>query len=133
MASVTAPRWAAPFLCLLVASGCGTLVRGTHQTVHVESIPSDVELRDARTGETWLAPADISLWRTRRHVLIASKPGYRSQEIYIRSEASAVWYYANIVTLFVGLAVDAVAGGLYDLAPERVTVVMEATSQTGGS
>lgn len=109
----------------LTASGCGTLFRGTHQTVHFESIPSGVELRDVRTGEVTVTPADISLWRTRRHVFVATKAGYKAQEVYIDSRGSFVWYYANIVTLFLGLAVDAVAGGLYDLAPENVSLVME--------
>jgi hypothetical protein len=121
--AIRAPAAAA--LALFVASGCGTLVRGTHQTIHVESIPPEVDLRDVRTGDTWVTPVDVSLWRTRRHVLEATKPGYRSQEILIDSRGSFTWYYANVVTLFLGVAVDAVAGGLYDLAPESVTVVME--------
>jgi hypothetical protein len=113
-------------LALVVCTGCGTLFRGTHQTVHFESIPPGVDLRDVRTGETCVTPADVSLWRTRRHVFLATKAGYKSQDVYIDSRGSFVWYYANIVTLFLGLAVDAVAGGLYDLEPANVVLVMEA-------
>jgi hypothetical protein len=51
--------------------------------------------------------------------------GYEAQEIYIRSEASILWWYIDILTLGIGNAIDAITGGLFDLKPERVRVVFE--------
>jgi len=115
---------------LSVLMGCATLVRGTRQTVHFESSPEGAEFRDASTGQRWTAPTDIALERKRRHSLSVSKDGYESQQVYLRSEVPFAWWFLDAFTLGVSTAIDAILGGLYDLKPERVTVVLE-PAQTG--
>ena len=110
---------------LLSATGCASYLRGTQQTVHFDSIPSGAEIRNARTDEKLNAPGDVSLWRGRRHVFVASAPGYRPASIYIDSRPTPDWVEWWLWDLFLGFPIDYLAGGVYDLAPEKVLVVLE--------
>lgn len=122
---MTRVGWLAPLLLLSLGSGCATIVRGTHQSVHFESVPPGAELRDKRTGETWFTPIDVELPRDRRYEFVIAKAGYQPQEVYIRSEVPLHWWIIDAFTLCISTVIDAALGGLYDLKPERVTVVLE--------
>ena len=113
------------FILLCELFGCATMARGTRQTVRFDISPEGAEVRDKRTGEVWTAPADISLLRRQRHSLVVSKEGYQSQEVYLRSEVPFEWWFVGSLTLGVSFAFDATLGGLYDLEPKRVAVVLE--------
>lgn len=113
-------------LCLL--SGCASIVRGTHQDIEVRALPATASVRHDATGRRWTTPATISLERRSRHVLIVHASGYRSQEMYIRSEANIGWWIVDAFSLGVGNALDALIGGLFDLKPERIHVVLEPNS-----
>jgi hypothetical protein len=126
--TITRLGWLAPVLALGLGSGCATIVRGTHQNVHFDSVPAGAELRDSRTGEIWRTPVDIELPRDRRYAFVMSMAGYQPQEIYIRSEVPLHWWIIDAFTLCISTLFDAVLGGLYDLRPDRVSVVLERAS-----
>jgi hypothetical protein len=118
-------RWLVGLILLMQVLGCATLVRGTRQTVRFDTSPEGAEVRDKRTDEVWIAPADISFLRRQRHSLLVSKDGYEPQEVYLRSEVPFEWWFVGSLTLGVSLAFDATLGGLYDLEPKRIAVVLE--------
>jgi hypothetical protein len=122
--------WLGLLLLVATSSGCATLVRGTTQTIHFDCSPEGVVLRDASSGEpSWNLPADVTLSRRGFHWLIATKDGYRPADVYIRSEVSVKWYYLDLPTLGLGALFDAIAGGLYDLEPAQVSLVLEPAPQ----
>ncbi|MGH2901017.1 MAG: hypothetical protein ACRDMZ_20245, partial [Solirubrobacteraceae bacterium] len=68
--------WLMPVFALFITSGCATIVRGTHQSVHFESLPAGALLLDKGTGQTWQTPVDVALPRNGRHALVISLDGY---------------------------------------------------------
>jgi len=56
---------------------------------------------------------------------VVSKPGYQPQQVYIRSEVPFTWWAIDAFTLCISTLVDALLGGLYDLEPAHVTVVLD--------
>ena len=100
-------------------------MRGSEQQVTFSSSPAGAEFLDLETGARWTAPAALPLARLYSHSILASKPGHRSEEVYLHSQASPGWYAVGCLTLGVSLVFDAILGGLYDLTPSEVHVVLE--------
>jgi hypothetical protein len=91
----------------------------------VDTVPPGAEIRHEASGEHWTSPSVVNLERRSRHVLVIHKEGYQDQEIYIRSEANVAWWIVDAFSLGIGNALDAAIGGLFDLKPNRVHVVLE--------
>ena len=89
------------------------------------TVPPGAEIRHDASGELWQSPIVIDLKRRSRHLLIVHKDGYESQQVYIRSEANVGWWIFDAFSLGIGNALDAAIGGLFDLKPDRVHVVLE--------
>jgi hypothetical protein len=122
---VTSRQLLVAVLAAWLASGCATIIRGTEQTIHFDCNPPGAKLEHLRTGETWTLPADVTLPRRSRHELLATLDGYQPAMVHIRSEIPFYWWLADAFTLGIGTIVDAIAGGFYDLKPERVSLVLE--------
>ena len=112
-------------LCLFAASGCATMARGRTQPVSFVTVPEGAKVRDDATGETWQTPAIVDLQRRQRHPLIVTLDGYREERVYLRSEVPFQWWMVGALTLGISLPFDAILGGLYDLKPADVHVVLE--------
>ena len=118
-------RRALLLITAIALSGCASIIRGSHQEVHVETAPTGADVYHEETRRRWSSPASSELARNSRHVLLVEAQGYRSQEVYIRSEASVAWWIIDAFSLGIGNALDAAIGGLFNLKPERVYVVLE--------
>ena len=112
-------------LSVVLAFGCASVVRGTRQDVSIITVPPGAEILHQASGERWESPGILSLKRRNRHVLVVHQEGYLAQEVYIRSEASVTWWVIDAFSLGIGNILDAAIGGLFDLKPERVHVVLE--------
>lgn len=104
----------------LLAVGCGTIIHGTNQDIGVSSTPSgaSVTVDNKSYGKT---PAIVKLSRKDNHIVKIELAGYQPFEATITKSVSG-WVWGNI--LFgglIGLAVDAISGGLYKLSPEQVS------------
>lgn len=100
-------------------TSCATIINGTCQKVGISSNPSDAWIWVDRNyvGNT---PLVIELSRKDNHVVRIELPGYMPYEVQFTKEVSG-WVFGNIVFGgFIGLAVDAVSGGIYRLTPEQV-------------
>jgi hypothetical protein len=78
-------------VALLLASGCATMVNGTHQEVPVRSEPSGARVRydcgDSRGEVT--TPATIALQRAAEHCsLTVTKAGYADQTVLFERQRS---------------------------------------------
>lgn len=100
-------------------SGCATIIHGTTQQVSISSAPSRaaVAVNGRALGQT---PVLADLARKDTHTIQVTLEGYQPYEITLVRNVSG-WVWGNIVFGgIIGLAVDAISGGLYRLSPEQV-------------
>lgn len=110
------------FACL-VATSCGTIIHGTTQNIGISSNPSNakVTIDSQAKGNT---PLIADLKRDGDHIVKIELDGYKPFETTLTRNVTG-WAWGNI--LFgglIGLAVDAISGGLYILTPEQIQGTM---------
>lgn len=110
------------FFVLLVSYfsiSCATIMHGTNQKIGVSSQPvgAKVFIDNKEMGK---APLFANLARKDEHIVRLELEGYEKASFTITSSTSG-WVWGNIIFGgLIGLAVDAVTGGLYDLEPEQI-------------
>lgn len=98
---------------------CGTIIHGTSQDVGISSSPTGakVTIDNKEYGKT---PTTATLKRKDHHVVKIELEGYQVYETNLTRKVSG-WIAGNI--LFggiIGLAVDAISGGMYKLTPDQI-------------
>ena len=104
---------------LLVIAGCATIMHGTGQDIGISSKPTGAQVfvDNQPKGTT---PVAVDMKRKDKHIVRIEMEGYQPYEITIIRKTSG-WVWGNIVFGgLIGLAVDAITGGLYKLNPEQV-------------
>lgn len=110
-------------LCIFLTS-CATIVNGSKQTVGITSTPSDatVYVDQKYIGKT---PLKACLTRKDNHTVCIECPGYEPYQFALKPEMSK-WVFGNIAFGgIVGIAIDAISGGLYKLTAEQAHEVMK--------
>lgn len=114
------------FLVLLSAVifyGCATIIHGTDQEIGISSNPSkaNVKIDGFPIGYT---PTMANLSRGKSHIVRIELDGYLPYEFTIIKTTSG-WVWGNIIFGgLIGLAIDAITGGMYELTPEQVQAEM---------
>lgn len=114
---------AAVVIGAVVASGCASIIHGTHQDVGISSSPTNaaVKVDGIIVGNT---PVNAKLTRKDSHIISIEMPGYQPYETTFTRGVSG-WVWGNIVFGgLIGLAVDAIDGGMYKLTPEQMHAEM---------
>jgi len=111
-------------------------MHGTTQQIAVSSSPTGAKV-DGDGVEHGITPVIADLKRKDTHVLKVGMEGYQPFEMALTRSVSG-WVWGNLVFGgLIGLAVDAITGGLYKLAPEQVTAELKKDGallqMTGGS
>lgn len=104
-------------------TSCATIMHGTRQTVGIASNPSNATVYVDRSymGNT---PLFVEMTRKDNHIVRIELNGYQPYEAVFSRQLSG-WVFGNIVFGgVIGLAVDAISGGLYRLTPEQVEAEM---------
>ncbi|MDP3732151.1 MAG: PEGA domain-containing protein [Candidatus Omnitrophota bacterium] len=116
----------AVILCFMAElTGCATIIHGTRQDVAITSLPvgAKVTIDNIEYGKT---PMVIKLERSKIHRIKLELPGYRPYEAIITKNISG-WAFGNIILGgWIGLAIDAVTGGIYDLSPDEIRTTLAA-------
>jgi hypothetical protein len=100
-------------------------MHGTSQDVGISSSPTGatVTIDNQSPGQT---PYIAHLSRKDNHLVKLALPGYAPAELTITRKTSG-WVWGNIVFGgLIGLAVDAMTGGLYNLTPEQLSATLAA-------
>lgn len=113
------------FIVALIAGAgflvsCGTMVNGTTQSVKVASEPAGAQVKvdSVPVGAT---PTSIELTRKSAHVITIEKAGYLSHEESV-SQSSSGWIAGDIILGgLIGLAIDAMSGGMYNLTHTEIS------------
>lgn len=106
-------------LLLLTSVGCASIMHGTTQDIGISSSPTNarVSVDNAPLGNT---PVVAKLSRGDNHIVKIELEGYAPFEATLTKKVSG-WVWGNIVFGgLIGLAVDAITGGLYNLTPEQI-------------
>ncbi len=104
-------------------SACATIIHSGHQDVGIQSLPTGatVSIDNADKGKT---PIVAKLSRKDTHIVRVEMPGYRPFEATITRKVSG-WVWGNLVFGgLVGLAVDAISGGMYSLTPQQMSATL---------
>jgi hypothetical protein len=104
--------------------GCATIMHGTSQKIGISSSPTGAKVSVDNTayGTT---PLFADLKRGDDHIVSIELEGYQKTQLTITKSASG-WVWGNIVIGgLIGLAVDAISGGLYDLSPEQLNAELK--------
>jgi len=116
-------------LLLVSLAGCATIMHGTTQDLGISSTPTaaTVTVDKMEKGST---PVIAKLSRKDNHTVHIELPGYLPFEATVTRKTSG-WVWGNIVFGgLIGLAVDAITGGLYNLTPEQITAQMASSKTT---
>lgn len=114
-------------MALLLITGCATIIHGTRQDVGISSTPTgaSVTIDNLQSGTT---PVFSKLRRKENHVVRITLPGYQPMDLTLTSSVSG-WVWGNVaIGGLIGLAVDAISGGMYKLSPEELSAALGATS-----
>jgi len=115
----------APALCLaaLAAGGCATVIHGREQQIPVSSTPSQASV-SVDGVDTCRTPCTVRVTRHDNHTVRVALPGYEAAGITVRRDLSP-WLWANLANgALPGITIDALTGGLYELAPARVELAL---------
>ena len=115
----TATAFLLGFSTLTSLTSCATIMHGTRQSIGIASNPSNacIWVDKAYIGNT---PLIVEMSRKDNHIVRIELDGYQPYEATFSRQVSG-WVFGNIAFGgFIGLAVDAVTGGLYMLTPDQV-------------
>jgi hypothetical protein len=107
-----------------VAVGCASIMHGGTQSVGISSVPTDaqVTVNGVDLGHT---PVIAELSRKEQHFVTIRLDGYMPYETTLTKTVSG-WVWGNIVFGgLIGLAVDAISGGLYNLTPDQIAAELK--------
>ncbi len=112
----------------LLMGGCASILHGTRDQVGIASQPTGAEviIDNQLYGKT---PVTAELRRKDKHNITINVEGYEPYEFTITRKTSG-FVFGNVVFGpfgLIGLAVDAITGGMYRLEPDQV----QAELQTG--
>ena len=105
---------------------CASIIHGTHQDVGITSAPTGamVTIDNVRSGNT---PVIAKLTRKENHIVRIEMAGYQPIDLTLTHSVSG-WVWGNVAFGgLIGLAVDAIDGGMYKLSPEQLTASLSAT------
>jgi hypothetical protein len=119
------------FIVLIVAvllNSCATIINGTSQQVNITSTPIEAKviIDGEELGKT---PFIADLKRKDNHIVKIELDGYKTEVITLNGKTSG-WFFGNC--LFggvIGMAVDAITGGMYKLQPEEIKRTLNVDEQ----
>lgn len=109
---------------LILVTSCGTIFNGTRQNVSVITAPDRARVQVDPGGQTFTTPTTLDLERKNDYTLRFSKEGYSPAESHISKSMNGGILVLDILAGLLGVIVDAVTGGWYNLDPKSANVVL---------
>jgi hypothetical protein len=98
-------------------------MHGTTQNIGISSSPTGAKVTadDMLLGTT---PMFAELKRNEEHIVTIEMDGYEKAQLTLTKNISG-WVWGNIIFGgLIGLAIDAISGGIYSLSPEQLNAEM---------
>lgn len=107
---------------------CATIIHGTKQNVSIDSNPPQAEVIVQTTGgvvySSGKTPLSVRLKRKQEYDVIIKLAGYQDARVHISKDFDP-WVIGNLLCGgVIGLIVDAVGGGMWQLEPETIYVTL---------
>lgn len=110
-------------------ASCATIIHGSKQHVSISSNPSAAVVTIDAT-QMGVTPFSTKLSRKDQHSVRIELDGYMPYEAQFNRKVDA-WIAGNIVFGgLIGLAVDAITGGMYKLTPDQIQAELRANTVT---
>lgn len=109
-------------------SACASIMHGTSQDIGISSSPTgaSVTVDNSTKAQT---PFVAKLSRKDNHIIRVAADGYAPADLTLTRSTSG-WVWGNVMFGgIIGLAVDAMTGGLYNLTPDQLSTTL--ARQTG--
>lgn len=125
-------------LLVLVVVGCATIMKGSKQSVSVNSTPAAAKVVVKRLGtETVLfegtTPATTKLAKNAEYVVTVSLEGYKPVSTNITKEGIEGWFWGNLICGgLIGIVVDASDGAINKIGPSEINVTLQTAYVPGG-
>ena len=104
---------------IVTAASCATIIHGKDQSVGINSVPTGATVLVDNT-DVGVTPVVAHLTRKDNHVVSIKMAGFEPTQVAVTRQVSG-WVAGNIIFGgLIGLAVDAMSGGMYRLTPEQV-------------
>jgi predicted small secreted protein len=115
--------------CSMTLTACASIMHGTSQDIGISSSPTNasVTIDNQTKAQT---PFVAKLSRKDNHIIRIAADGFAPADLTLTRSTSG-WVWGNV--LFgglIGLAVDAISGGLYNLTPAQLTSTLAKQSAT---
>ncbi|MBA3957582.1 MAG: PEGA domain-containing protein [Parachlamydiaceae bacterium] len=120
-------HYSVALLTLASLTSCATIMHGTRQSIGISSCPSNacVWVDQMFIGYT---PVIVEMTRKDNHFLRVELEGYQPYEATFSRQLSG-WVLGNIVFGgIIGLAIDAISGGIYKLTPDQIQAELRANN-----
>jgi hypothetical protein len=118
-------------------TGCASVVRGTSETVSINSQPADASIRTSLGHSCPTSPCVVEVSRKTVFTAFAEKPGYKPGQMFIDTKFSgegAAGLAGNIlIGGVIGVGVDAATGATLDHVPNPAIIVLVPTDSPGES
>jgi hypothetical protein len=108
--------------CLCLACGCGSLIRGNTQEIHIASYPPGAS--GEVDGMSIQTPAKLMLTRNEPHTVVLRKEGYTAHRTEINKEFSWSPFITDLVFWKVFRS-KGLSAGAWRLTPEEIYASME--------
>jgi len=109
----------AAVLFVNMLTNCATIIHGTKQDVSISSNPSKATVI-IDNDEKGITPITVELSRKDHHMVQINLDGFLPYETKLTRKVDG-WIAGNIVFGgLIGLAVDAITGGMYKLTPDQI-------------
>jgi len=106
-------------------SGCGTIFGGTREIITATSAPDVARITTDPSSGSFTTPASMSLERKHSYTLTFTKDGYEPATFQINhSLRGGIVVLDVLFTGLLGVIIDAVTGGWYQLEPKSAVVVL---------
>ncbi len=112
--------------CVLLVSGCATVVRGTTEDVVIRYSPDDARVTTSNNHTCSSSPCVIKVPRKESFVVTTTKPGYQKQSVAVGTKVTgkgAAGIAGNVIVGgVIGVGVDAATGAGRDHFPNPVII-----------
>ena len=117
-----------------VLTGCATILKGTGQGMSITSRPSGAEVL-VNNESKGVTPVSTKLRRKENHTIVIRLDGYEPYETVLTRQTSG-WVFGNVLFgpgVVIGIAVDAISGGMYKFEPNAVNADLGTTAEATSS
>ncbi len=120
-------------LCVSVATGCASVINGSHQNVEIRTTPSGARALILPDQETVETPAVVVLDRARARTVRLEKEGHCPAIVPV-DRLGSKWIYGNLVLGgLIGFTLDTTGGGAFVLTPDPMVVPLRPAADGCGA